>query len=106
MKTHGFTINDITPKILLQRPPEIDAMYKLFGKLADLSRAAVASKPEFKLDIKPQWCACFLEVEGEDHPCLIGEVTKNSDQIDLNEKCLNDHLGLSKEQFLAQSRRR
>ena len=106
MKQHGFTINDTTPRILLERPPEIQAMYKLFGKLADLSRAAVAGKPELKLDIQPQWAAVFLRVEGNEHPSLIGEIIKNSDEMALNEKCLKDHLSMSKEQFLGQSRRR
>ena len=106
MKQHGFKVNDSTPRILLERPPEIQAMYKLFGKLADLSRAAVADKPELKLDIQPQWAAVFLRVDGHDHPSLIGEIIKNSDEMALNEQCLKEHLSMTKEQFLAQARRR
>ena len=106
MVQHGYQVNEATPKIFVERPPEIQAMYKLFGKLADLSRAAVADKPQFKLDVQPQWTACFLEIEGSTHHPLIGEVPKDSTEMILNEPCLQEHFKMTKEQFLSQRRRR
>jgi len=106
MAQHGFQVNEAIPKIFVERPPEIQAMYKLFGKLADLSRAAVADKPQLKLDVQPQWTACFLEVEGKTVHPLIGEVPKDSTEIILNEECLQEYFGMTKEQFLLQRRRR
>ena len=81
-------------------------MYKRFGELADLSRAAVAGKPLLKLDVQPRWTAVYLEITGDDHPILIGEVPKESAKIKLNPDCLKEHFNMTEEEFLAQRRRR
>ena len=93
-----------TPKVSVERPPEIKARYKLFGQLADLTRKAAKDKPNLKVDVQPQWAACYIQVEGTERPVLVGDVPKYSDKIVLNTVCLRDHFDMTEEQFLAQRR--
>ena len=103
--THKITINDGTPRVFLERSPAIRSMYERFGKLADLCRTATAGKP-IQLEVKPQSTSCYVVVPGRDQPVLVGEVSKDTDAITLNEECLRDHLGMTREQFMSLPRRR